>query len=380
MEDLKCTKENVNNCAFSSWYSTFKSHTIRSLIIPLASEDVDYLRADGLVMPEGCDAPVYAGEDRSDDDSDNEKWEHDESYDTAAAPKLPNLVNNIKRSISSLGGEVFPKCSWSAPRDAQWMSFNGTLRCQTAYDVFLLLKTSDFVTHDLTQPYKDCSDSDDVDEVAGSYELVLRKWRTVIPGMEFRCFVKSHTLVGACQRDASAFYEHLREQHKTKDSSDGDYPAFVEHLRGDLTSEIQQFFQQNISGKFPDPDYVVDIYRRAENTFWVIDFNPFSPTTDSLLFTWDELARLKPCDDDDDSPSEVVNPDDEPSAAAEAAPTASNSSPFEFRINSSQGLQPSPFLSNRLPKDIIDLSSGEDINKFVDLFETSNLGGSHGEG
>lgn len=36
----------------------------------------------------------------------------------------------------------------------------GTLKCTTPGDVFLLLKSSEFVTHDLTMPYDYCTDAD----------------------------------------------------------------------------------------------------------------------------------------------------------------------------------------------------------------------------
>lgn len=37
--------------------------------------------------------------------------------------------------------------------------------------------------------------------------------------------------------------------------------------------------------------------------------------------------------------------------------------------NSSLTVQPSPYLSYRLPKDFVDLSSGEDVHKLIDLLK-----------
>ncbi len=56
----------------------------------------------------------------------------------------------ISAAIKDLGGTVFPKLNWSAPRDAAWISHNASLRCATPGDVFLLLKSSEFVSHDLS--------------------------------------------------------------------------------------------------------------------------------------------------------------------------------------------------------------------------------------
>ena len=52
---------------------------------------------------------------------------------------------------------MLPKLAWSAPRDAAWIAKNTTLRCTTAGDVFLLLKTSECIAFDLTQAYRHCS-------------------------------------------------------------------------------------------------------------------------------------------------------------------------------------------------------------------------------
>ena len=54
--------------------------------------------------------------------------------------------------------------------------------------VWLLLKSSDFVSHDLTQPYKDTEDVLELGEDFSepNYFLVLRTWVDINPG-RFRC-------------------------------------------------------------------------------------------------------------------------------------------------------------------------------------------------
>jgi hypothetical protein len=72
---------------------------------------------------------------------------------------------------------------------------------------------------------------------------------------------------------------------------------------------------------------VCDVYVDKQFKCWIVDFNPFVPVTDSLLFSWDEL-------------------------------NSSTFSPIEFRlIDSPIAMQPKHTLVYRLPKDIIDLSS-----------------------
>lgn len=53
---------------------------------------------------------------------------------------------------------MLPKLTWSAPQDARWISSTGTLRCSCAGEIFLLLKSSECVVHDLTLAYSNCSD------------------------------------------------------------------------------------------------------------------------------------------------------------------------------------------------------------------------------
>lgn len=43
---------------------------------------------------------------------------------------------------------IFRSCS----QDANWIALNSSLQCQSLCDIFLLFKSSDFITHDLTQP------------------------------------------------------------------------------------------------------------------------------------------------------------------------------------------------------------------------------------
>ena len=76
-------------------------------------------------------------------------------------------------------------------------------------DVYILLKSSDFVSHDLDeeQVFRGCDD-DAYAQTPGqshnggdsqpqySLELVLRKWYHVDPSREFRCFVRGARFIG----------------------------------------------------------------------------------------------------------------------------------------------------------------------------------------
>ncbi|KAI8814306.1 D123-domain-containing protein [Cladochytrium replicatum] len=318
-------RQHIDNCAFSSWFSKFKTVTIDSVVIrPLPTEFIDYLLADGVFLPlnsNGRPQPSYQPRANDDDDYDDEgAWsDEDETDHESSLPAFPELEASVRSAIEQLGGDVFPKLNWSSPKDAVWMT-GGSIKCNNVPDIFLLLKSSDFVTHDLSEPYEYCTAPNSqtrANERAEAYELVLRKWVDFAPSLEFRCFVRSRSVTAISQRDIASFYSFLLDNsHKIQQS-------------------IERFYEQHILGKFPDDNVVFDVllsqsYRKVT----LIDFNPFSPTTDSLLFSWEELL------------------------------TRTN---LGIRIVESQAAasMTMPYISNRLPKDAIDLSNGQSIDDFA---------------
>jgi D123 len=74
------------------------------------------------------------------------------------------------------------------------------LKCTTPADVYLLLKSSDFVSHDLdvNNVFDGCKKEPSRGGEWPSYELelVLRKWYAIQPSRELRCFVRSGKLIG----------------------------------------------------------------------------------------------------------------------------------------------------------------------------------------
>uniref|UniRef100_A0A8C0BXH4 Translation initiation factor eIF2 assembly protein n=1 Tax=Buteo japonicus TaxID=224669 RepID=A0A8C0BXH4_9AVES len=256
-------KEQVVHCQFSVWYPLFRAVTIRSVILPLPENVKEYLLDDGTLVVSGREDPPSHAQEGSDD------------AEEIQAPEFPEFAAKVQEAITSLGGSVFPKLNWSAPRDAYWIAMNSSLKCKALSDIFLLFKSSDFITRDLTQPFIHCTD--DSPDPSLDYELVLRKWCELIPGAEFRCFVKENKL---------------------------------------------------------------------------IDFNPFGEVTDSLLFTWEELTSGK----------NLKGHQGEGEATEQDYPV--------FRCtNSKVTVQPSPYLSYRLPKDFVDLSTGEDVHKLIDFLK-----------
>ncbi|KAJ3333511.1 hypothetical protein HDU76_007277 [Blyttiomyces sp. JEL0837] len=200
--------QEVLNCSFSSWYDRFKSATFESVIIPLPENFIQYLNQDGIFLPLNSDGqpqpnwkPEIAEEDALSDSS-NDADEDDEAGSWGGIPSFPELQTAISDTISDLGGSVFAKLNWSSPKDAAWMSADGTLRCYTAAEIFLLLKSSDFISHDLGNAFEACAPekeghSEQPSTRPAVFELVLRRWTNVEPSMEFRCFVKDNQLVAS---------------------------------------------------------------------------------------------------------------------------------------------------------------------------------------
>uniref|UniRef100_A0A8C6PKI5 Translation initiation factor eIF2 assembly protein n=1 Tax=Nothobranchius furzeri TaxID=105023 RepID=A0A8C6PKI5_NOTFU len=244
-------KEQVANCQFSVWYPIFKKHTIKSQILPLPQNVIDYLLDDGTLVVSG-------------------------RYESTR-------INSV---------------------------FLETCATQTCYFLCRFLQ---------------CSDQDSPDPVI-SYELVLRKWSELIPGGEFRCFVKENKLIAISQRDYTQYYQHILTQEQN------------------ISHAIQDFFSQHIQYHFLDEDCELQIYSPSGRV-WLIDLNPFGEVTDSLLFRWDELT-----------------------SGGEDGPA--------FRYTMSEvTVQPSPCLSYRIPRDFVDLSTGEDAYKLIDFLKLNQQSG-----
>lgn len=62
--------------------------------------------------------------------------------------------------------------------------------------MFLLLKSSDFINHDLNHAFEHCEDEAETSTPNVEYQLVLKKWHNIQPSMEFRVFVKNKEIIG----------------------------------------------------------------------------------------------------------------------------------------------------------------------------------------
>ena len=281
------TVAQVDNCQFHKWYHlpNIRKYTIRSMILPMSKEFVDYLNEDGINLPNVPDGmpvspfdPRYVKSDK-DDDGEWDDFEGEEAEENFKQHCFPAFEKNINDAIEALGGKVFVKMNWSSPKDAKWVS--GTLECQTPGEVYLLLKSSDFVSYDLAHAYDLVQDVDKKAEIQieascskkSSFYLVLRRWGNLYPSQEFRCFVKQKRLILSTQRDPTKCYPFLMQQKEA------------------YKDLIETFFSENIVDVYPDDSYSFDVYIDRKKRVWLLDFNVFSRATDALLYTWDEILR-----------------------------------------------------------------------------------------
>ena len=128
------------------------------------------------------------------------------------------------------------------------LPMSSPLRCTSPADVYLLLKSSDFISHDLDPEitFQHCEERPQAYEL----ELVLRRWYPVDRVREFRCFVRQevllgmrpsfpppadsdHSYLGICQRDPNY------------------YPFLNEHdMERRITGAISQVWEENVKGKW----------------------------------------------------------------------------------------------------------------------------------
>ena len=228
-----------------------------------------------------------------------------------------DIHTQVEETIRELDGKVTPKLNWSAPKDATWIAVTNDLQCQTPNDIYMLLKSSDFITHDLehafddTDPEPEGSTTVDVDTSSVPYHLVLRKYFNLNPSLEFRCFVRNRTLLCMCQRDLNHF-------------------DFLFPMRDMLVSRIQSFFDEKLKNTFPDPSFVFDVYiPPPHERVWLIDINPWAIRTDPLLFSWLEILTMKDLAPLEDEVVRLSLKDDTSATTEEAAEAEADDSEDE---------------------------------------------------
>lgn len=261
--------------------------------------------------------PETTHNDNNNNDDDDDSGYSDEDDDDELDPSTawPEIHEKVQSTIDELGGKVIPKLNWSAPKDATWISSTNDMECKTANEIYLLLKSSDFITHDLEQAFDGCVDTTDP-PMHIPYHLVLRKSFVMNPALEFRCFVRDRKLIAITQREMNHF-------------------DFLFDLRSDFTLRVEEFFEDNLED-FADPNFTFDVYiPPPHDKVWLIDINPWAPRTDPLLFSWLELLTTDEPDDEEFVPEFRLVQRDDPEA---------------YQFSSAK------YSAHKLPRDVVDAS------------------------
>ncbi|KAI1337863.1 D123-domain-containing protein [Xylariaceae sp. FL0016] len=354
------TRDHILNCAYDSWFPKYRTSCIKSRIIPLTPEFIDYIKEDGIILADDDSAEPEDDEWESTpstfrpppeevEDSDSDSDSEDELPRLPPNQRFPELHQMIKDRIVELGGEVAPKLNWTAPKDAAWISpHQNTIKCTCPNDIYLLLKSSNFITYDLEHAFDDCTPTSNPS--AGHSQtpfkpvLVLRSYFNPHTAMEFRCFVKHRNIVAISQRDLNYF-------------------EFLKSLKTDIMARIHQLFNHKLRYSFPDGNFTFDVYipegedeplSRAR----LIDINAWAPHTDSLLFDWQELLDLEVPgpylgvtggDESAEQTDDTSAEDDDEDYVPELR-LIEKEDPSAYNFSSPQ------YSAHKLPKDVVDAS------------------------
>ncbi|KAL2123331.1 hypothetical protein VTJ04DRAFT_3786 [Mycothermus thermophilus] len=399
------TREHILHCSYDYWFPKYRTSCIKSRIIPLTPEFISFLHEDGIILADegnssNKDDPTASGDDDDDwepsfqtsdyppprgdesdpiSDSDSESDHDDDNNEPSPSRQPPNirfpeLHAEITSTIKALGGAACPKLNWSSPKDATWISRHpNTMKCTSANDVYILLKSSNFITHDLDHAFDDTvSDPSSKQQQSPNAPppdfkpvLVLRAFFNPLPSLEFRCFVKSRALIAITQRDLN-------------------YYSFLDALRPQIVRRARELFRTRLRHTFPDPDFVFDVYipeadyrdasdsddddreKKILGRARLIDINPWAPRTDTLLFDWRELLErsvkrpmLGRAGGGEGADGEVQD-DDEQTSSDEAEEEDDDEEP-EVRLvekddPAAYNFSSPQYSAHKLPKDVVDAS------------------------
>lgn len=194
-------------------------------------------------------------------DSEDEAGEPTDAADEHAAAEAEALAS-IDAAISELRGAVCPKVGVACASDAGWATLSGSAKCTSAADTLTLLQASERATAALA-------------DATAPVALALRQWADMDARMEFRAFVARGRLVGLCPRRAARGAPGSDHMDRVAD-------RVADWVGDEVHARVRGLFGER---------YVADVYVDGRWRVWVVDFAPWGPPTDALLFSWEELGR-----------------------------------------------------------------------------------------
>ncbi|KAL6933232.1 related to Cell division cycle protein 123 [Hanseniaspora guilliermondii] len=286
------TKNHIDSCKYTNWYEklqnkSLEKYTIKSHILKnLPQTFILFLLEDGIKLKTNTENTFYDdNQDFSDWSSSDNDTSTDEDSIKFIDPKneFPEVEDFINDCFNTKSQKLTPRLNWSAPKDAVWiLPYNNTMLTYTSEDVYLMLKSSNYIMHDLLYPYDDLKEKCETEKV--NYDLILREWiENFNPSLEFRVFVMHGKIIGISQRDIRTEYIYL---HEIKDEIRSTVDNFFEEIF------IKNYFEEC---SIEEQNLVLDLYVDIKTqNLKVIDINPFTRSTEPLLFTWNELLTQEP--------------------------------------------------------------------------------------
>lgn len=206
----------LKECSIQKWYNAYKKISIKTYIVPIPPNLVEYMQDEMIVLPKECETQndTALGDDYLDEDTKE-----------TTTPEFPDFSQVLKEKLDLLGGSAFIKTNWHCPKDSVWITAGQTMRATCISDVYLLLKASGICKEDLAS-----------DATMGEHVIALRRWTDIHPGTEFRCFVRNKSLIGISPRDWPQYHEHIAQNKR------------------DIIRDIVSLFKEKIKNQFPLTD------------------------------------------------------------------------------------------------------------------------------
>ena len=264
MLSMSASASDLLQCRFEVWYPKFAKLSIKSRLVGVTNEFINYLLEDGIYLD------AHDDEDRLSEDSDLK--DVSDSTTLPSSNRFVGIQQQLSSAINELNAPTFVKLNYTAPIDAAWV--NGSLKCLNSNDIILLLKSSNRVAYDLEHAFDLCLSDSHIETRPEQSSIVVRKYVEINPALEFRVFVVHKRLRKICQRNCTTFY-----------------PFLISEM-DNIKKDIYKFYMSNqIASKFPLSSFTMDVYvTEASHTVRIIDFNPLGEPTNALLFEWSTFA------------------------------------------------------------------------------------------
>jgi hypothetical protein len=119
------------------------------------------------------------------------------------------------------------------------------MRCLSPADVYLSLKASDFIQHDINveSAFEGISDAEPSEQVL-KVELSLRKWYSFDRSRELRCFVREGTLIGSSWHQTICILLLMASGISQREMIYYDF--WTSSIRQSVASAVQSFWEKEI--------------------------------------------------------------------------------------------------------------------------------------